>query len=1538
MATILRADIERALDDLIAHEEGMKFQSLAVVLAKARWAYLVASERKNDLGLDAYVSAASASDGIGRGLACSITPTLGKIKSDAEEAQKHFSDIRVLIFSTPSPVSNSKKRKWTAAIQSQFGYELTVISREDIISDLLIPANAALCRTFLGLNVPISGSVEGTIEQIRQSSEEVARTWAVRLHRDALIELHAVRLDDKGAESSDVLRLADIRRALRQSRRIVLAAPAGRGKTTTLVQLAQLDQAEPGSSSFLIDLPQWAAARTDILSYIAGMAPFRARGVDSAALAQAQQVEHFSFLLNGWNEVAASESLRAVEVLRDLERAYPAAGIIVATRTHHVAPPLPGAQTLQLLELTRRQRRDYLRARLEDRASALSVLLDGDPVLDDLTRTPFVLSEVTTLHAAGVAIPTSKIGVLREVMRLHEASHEHSAALQAAPLRGMQANYLGPLAREMTMRGAVSTPEVEARSTVSGVSRGLTANGQIAAAPEPADVLGTLCAHHILERAEYPTPAYRFAHQQFQEYYAALGVRQQLEPLVAPGKDAERLQFTRDYLNEPAWEEPLRMIAEALGVESREATAAADVAVNLAALLVRLALEADLVLAAEVARLCGERAWNQIGGLVEKRLRDWHSVQDPNHQQCALVGMVASGSSAFRDILLPLLTHQDPQLRLRSYRNWGYFHLSSLGSDWQTVVRVWPEEQRVSFVGEILHERYVPELVSFAVSDDSIKVRQAALSAVEWRGVEDEIARVIDSIKREDLDAVLLESAKHGARLPERVKPQAVDAVKRRLAGVANATERIRLLEEAADLGDPSVPDQLKDELARMPEGDVSDGGHPLRSAIEAVRAHDREFVSRWVAERVARGQLWSKDWMLFVDSVPDDVIESSLKAIEEEPVNRLEGLIAVLSAAATPAVARRVFDRIKELRTSMATAPDRAHPRDHEIARNLEAVFRSFTGDIAIEGLATSLDGEVDAKEAAIVVELFSNVARQDDERLAFIGQTSSARLRGYVKRAIPVILREDDFSGELKAHAAAALAHVGRSEDIADLKLFVHADIERVRTGREARATGEQSSRAEGAVMSYGHWHIQSLTHLGTAEADDFLLELLGEPEYERSVCEELKRRGPPQREDNALFKKTDYERIWQARANPQSASDATRRRYAEALHARVDALKRERAQVLEAASQAPPSPARPRRRGNDNPTARYDGRLKQFGDALAALDAAGSADLVLELMALPGDWDGWIRVDAAERLLFGGTALPSEPTLSLLDSTLNRQWGLQDQERWLVKRFLCICPYVDRPSEGFRKMREVLPKAHISWHDMRDVAMAVGHSRTDEALPYLIELAENRARLNDMEDAWVEAVAAVNSQASRDLLLSFVDPDVAGLPGPEVKIRRDDVLVSRIVELARRDSVIEDRLLRLCDRKLTGQRRELLATIIGWLGTSRALSAGLLLVDDALAPAVPWRLGQHLEAAFVERRRIESLSPIFSLVARESNALRLELCRMIAADPRRQASAFRLLGATEVWRLEYGRPTGEPRNPLLGSGSPWPPAEPQPVVVAS
>lgn len=142
--TILRADIHRALDDLIVHEEGMRFQSLAVILARERWKDLVATDRKKDLGADAI--------GNGRVLACSLTATLQKLRSDGLKIKEYFPDATELIFATPIAVSNAKSRDWAKDIFKELGLTLIVMSREDITTSLLSPTHIELCRSQLRMD------------------------------------------------------------------------------------------------------------------------------------------------------------------------------------------------------------------------------------------------------------------------------------------------------------------------------------------------------------------------------------------------------------------------------------------------------------------------------------------------------------------------------------------------------------------------------------------------------------------------------------------------------------------------------------------------------------------------------------------------------------------------------------------------------------------------------------------------------------------------------------------------------------------------------------------------------------------------------------------------------------------------------------------------------------------------------------------------------------------------------------------------------------------------------------------------------------------------------------------------------------------------------------------------------------------------------------------------------------------------------------------------------------------------------------------
>src|ERR1035441_1643130 len=170
----LRSDIEKALDDLISNEEGMRFQGLAVVLAKKRWPDLIASERKKDLGADAIAKAAFAAEGMGKVLACSTTATIDKIRDDASKIKKHFTDITKFVFATPGTVSLERAEKWAAEIQKDFRYDLVVMEREDFITSLIDPANAALLPSHLGISIEFEPSLAELIDKARAAASEVA--------------------------------------------------------------------------------------------------------------------------------------------------------------------------------------------------------------------------------------------------------------------------------------------------------------------------------------------------------------------------------------------------------------------------------------------------------------------------------------------------------------------------------------------------------------------------------------------------------------------------------------------------------------------------------------------------------------------------------------------------------------------------------------------------------------------------------------------------------------------------------------------------------------------------------------------------------------------------------------------------------------------------------------------------------------------------------------------------------------------------------------------------------------------------------------------------------------------------------------------------------------------------------------------------------------------------------------------------------------------------------------------------------------------
>ena len=1483
----------------------MRFQGLAVVLGKKRWPELIARQRKKDFGLDAYAPSSLTPEKIGKGLAASITATFKKISADAKTAMEAFPDLRVLLFVTSAKVGNVDQKRWEEAIQKDYDLELHVIEREEIITLMMMPENASLRASFLHLDVvDAEPQVADLISRTRRAADAVTRTWAGKTKGHPLIALTAVRLDQDGAESADVLSLEQIHQALSQSRRIVLEGPAGCGKTTTLIQLAR--HAGTTGTPFIVELPAWTSSRHGILEYIAGMPAFQAEGVTAADLARVQQTEPFLLLLNGWNEIAESHSEQANHALRELERDFPSAGIIVATRTHHLTPPLPGALRLRLMPLRPMQRTAYLSARLGAKGAELRARIDADPSLDELTRTPFVLSEVASLFEVGAKIPSTKIAVLAEVLRLQEQRDEHRNGLQSAPVFGQQTDYLKALATEMTRRGAVTLPEADARGVVASIARQLADRGQIEPVGAPA-VLVMLTAHHVLERLDYPQTAFQFEHQQLQEYYSALDVRAQLLHLRDEDHDANS-RFVADYVNDPAWAEPLRMIAETFAEQT------GDCETNkrntyAGGKLVEMALAVDLVFAGELAQLGGGIVWNEVRTAVGERFRNIYKVRDDNYQQYALAAMLATASNDFSDIISPLLSGQDQQMRLRTYQLWPNIKVSSIGPNWREQVLVWSEEARTDFVSEVLHHRLDDEIATLAAEDKSIAVKKAAASDLMWTRSDDALTRVLESMDGETFEDV---ARKNADLIPPALRPKAVAAMRNFIESTTDHPARLRTALDLIELGERGLDSVVKNAMMMLPSSDLHNlGWHYIQPALEHLRETDPTWTSEWVVAKITEGVLYEHEyWLPFATAIPDGLIEKYLRRLETEDFKdtRFGGMVSVIAARADAKLAARVFAKLRELRSKVGAEPGQRHEFEWQVMRQLEAVFRRLPDDVAAAGVLSSVTngGSSDIKVAA---DLLGKVARSDTEPLHIADEGLRARLRVYLKSSVDVVLREDDFSGEEKANLASSIAQVGRPEDMADLVTLIHADIGRMRRGRAARAAGDRGPLGNGGSMSYAKWHIDAVMRLHPDGAEQVLIDLLPEPEYLSDVAAAMAREFV-QKAERSFDRTLRYDLIWAAREGrvPPTGDNQRRTRFVAALNTQIKRLK------------------------DQTQDGKSAGALKELAKALAVIDGRDSAAVVLDAIGMPGQWDQYTFLDIAERLLMAGVILPATTAFALVDSILDRttKW-MQDSDRYLLRRILSLCPLVDDPAAGIAKMRDVLGKRQLWGHELREIVTALGESRSDAAIDLLYELTSDEQKFEQCGDNFINALAALDTPRARELLLSFVDTDIRGIALRNLPYRADLLLVARLTELAQRSPETAARLRELCERDLPELNRHVLSRVIDSLGTPEALAANLNLIDDAKPLQVPRGVWDQLETAFVERRPYGQSPNVFTEHARASNELRVRLFRMAIEDEKRRKSAFKLLGQIEKWRLEYGRPTGEPRHPDLASGQPWPPKEP-------
>src|ERR1019366_3816275 len=114
-------------------------------------------------------------------------------------------------------------------------------------------------------------------------------------------------------------------------------------------------------------------------------------------------------------------------------------------------------------------------------------------------------------------------------------------------------HYLAYIAYTMTNTGKTVLSRAEVLAAVADAGKALQSEGHLASAPASSAVVESLVKHHSLVFSPSVGGAYRFVHQQFQEWFAAGWLYGQVMALARERRPDREFAFQRDVLNHARW-------------------------------------------------------------------------------------------------------------------------------------------------------------------------------------------------------------------------------------------------------------------------------------------------------------------------------------------------------------------------------------------------------------------------------------------------------------------------------------------------------------------------------------------------------------------------------------------------------------------------------------------------------------------------------------------------------------------------------------------------------------------------------------------------------------------------------------------------------------------------------------------------------------------------------------------------------------------------------------------------------------------------
>ena len=1255
---------------------------------------------------------------------------------------------------------------------------------------------------------------------------------------------------------------------------LILVAPPGMGKTTTLFQIAEAVLANGNGSPIVVQLNDWSTDGVALLESVLKRPAFR--GISEDDLRTVAAKPGVILLLDGWNELdAASRKRLAVQVAR-LQAESPELSLLISTRKQALDVPVDGTR-INLLPLSQTQQFDIAKALRGDAGVRMLDQAWRTTGVRELVTIPLYLRALLTLPE-DAPFPTTKEEVLRRFVAMHEEDARRAETL-AEVTHSLHQRFLEDLAAIATRAANTTVPEAVARKSVSETEGALVAEGQITEKPQPNTVLESLVSHHMLLRIGDPA-GYSFQHQQFQEWYASYFVERLM--MASIGDPASHNKLKADVLNQPTWEESILFACERLArgdIRQQEACGAAILA----------AYEVDPILAAEMIFRSTEAIWARVSSIIQGLIRRWHT---PGKVDRALGFMISSGRPEFFNQVWPLITHENNQVNLSALRAGRQFRPSLLGSDAAKRIAALSPDVRKSVLAEIASNSGMDGLdlaAAIAKDDPDPEVKATVIDALAFRRADRHVAEVLRGADEMTFDLVARRGLVDEAT-DEHVKKGIEAAHERRRKQGASAYDRLRAIIHAR--GDEDLSVELTAIVAEMEIDKKRDAEVQLLYAAQTrySRAIADGLLQRARADRTL---FYGADDLLASAgfSLEDDTLLEAALSETSRHDDRAEAAASVLGPQAVGRMIEVILEVKKHLRDPNGKYDEAAGDRYHSLLDRI-----GHTPGASLVAAVRESSAKAGNEEMAELAELISRHPDDKNDRGRPFDADSVSTISAIAEDWGNRMLASGDATRSQLASIARVASRVPSVGLLRLLKRLLDEDLRRYRAFREeAKATGWRQGRATNeAGTLHTHEYRRAFLAINAEETARLMREYLHDEHFGQLAALVLATQWTAANEpsDGERFRRgLDFSRVEEKR-DARARDPAVTSAEADAIFNSIEPL------IADGATE----------------------EQKKHAVALGVVAARlphGQRDATIQkLISLA---PRGARAALLQNLILSGESIDIE----LVKNGLAEVFKAAKAQNWILsengyelKEWLRLLPFANPPAEAFAVVRG-LPDDQRRVDRLEEMIAGFGTAPGDAAENVLFQLAEADPKLY-ASHAWRDAAIrrGTLSAARRFVDLAangafeangtdrwHMARQLGGLLGEHPELRAHVYQILRV-----------------------GATKPGLALLAQAVAENPDVDGLLLLVKIEIEKKLSFISRRTIENVVTEHVPSESWKGAYNIVPVPAGKLRRELLAMTMVNSPTDA-ASRCLNQIDEIRDEYGTPDSEPRHPDLASGKRWP-----------